>query len=42
MNAIEVTGLSRQFNSLCAVDNISFAVAAGEIFGFLGHNVLKS
>jgi ABC-2 type transport system ATP-binding protein len=38
MNAIEVAGLSRTFNSLRAVDNISFTVEAGEIFGFLGHN----
>ena len=38
MNAIEVAGLSRTFNNLRAVDNISFTVAAGEIFGFLGHN----
>ena len=37
MNAIEVTGLTRDFNDLRAVDNISFAVDAGEIFGFLGH-----
>ena len=38
MNAIEVENLSRTFNSLQAVDYISFSVAAGEIFGFLGHN----
>ena len=38
MNAIEVEKLSRAFNGLQAVDNISFSVAAGEIFGFLGHN----
>jgi len=38
MPAIEVESLSRTFNSLRAVDNISFSVAAGEIFGFLGHN----
>jgi ABC-2 type transport system ATP-binding protein len=38
MNAIEVEKLSRAFNGLKAVDNISFSVAAGEIFGFLGHN----
>lgn len=38
MNAIEVEGLSRSFNDLQAVDNISFTVEAGEIFGFLGHN----
>ena len=38
VNAIEVEGLSRTFNSRRAVDDISFAVEAGEIFGFLGHN----
>ncbi|HEU4833594.1 MAG TPA: ABC transporter ATP-binding protein [Pyrinomonadaceae bacterium] len=38
MNAIEVAGLSRTFNSRRAVDDISFTVEAGEIFGFLGHN----
>ena len=38
MNAIEVENLSRSFNSLQAVDHITFSVAAGEIFGFLGHN----
>jgi len=38
MRAIEVENLSRTFNSLRAVDNISFSVDAGEIFGFLGHN----
>ena len=38
MNAIEVEKLSRAFNGLQAVDNISFSVASGEIFGFLGHN----
>lgn len=38
MNSIEVDGLSRAFNGLRAVDNISFTVEAGEVFGFLGHN----
>lgn len=38
MPAIEVENLSRAFNSLRAVDDISFSVDAGEIFGFLGHN----
>ena len=38
MNAIEVEGLSRSFNGLKAVDNISFTVEGGEVFGFLGHN----
>src|SRR5829696_10136616 len=38
MNSIEVDGLSRTFNDVQAVDNISFTVQAGEVFGFLGHN----
>lgn len=38
VNAIEVEGLSRTFNSRRAVDDVSFTVEAGEIFGFLGHN----
>jgi ABC-2 type transport system ATP-binding protein len=38
MNSIEVNGLSRSFNGLKAVDGISFTVAKGEVFGFLGHN----
>jgi len=38
MKAIEVENLSRSFNSLRAVDDVSFSVDAGEIFGFLGHN----
>jgi ABC-2 type transport system ATP-binding protein len=38
MKAIEVENLSRAFNGLRAVDDISFSVEVGEIFGFLGHN----
>ena len=38
MNAVKVAGLSRTFNSRRAVDDISFTVEVGEIFGFLGHN----
>jgi ABC-2 type transport system ATP-binding protein len=38
MNAIEVEGLTRDYNGLRAVDHISFTVEAGEIFGFLGPN----
>jgi ABC-2 type transport system ATP-binding protein len=38
MPAIEVENLTREFNRVRAVDNISFTVEAGEIFGFLGHN----
>jgi ABC-2 type transport system ATP-binding protein len=37
-NAIDVTNLSKQFSNITAVDNISFEVKKGEIFGFLGPN----
>jgi ABC-2 type transport system ATP-binding protein len=35
---IEVRNLSKKFGSFTAVDNISFEVYKGEIFGFLGAN----
>jgi ABC-2 type transport system ATP-binding protein len=35
---VEVNGLSRSFGKFVAVDNISFSVMSGEIFGFLGPN----
>jgi len=38
VNTIEVDNLSRIFGSLRAVDNVSFEVQRGEIFGFLGPN----
>jgi len=38
MEIIEVKNLTKEFNSLLAVDNISFKVEKGEIFGFLGPN----
>lgn len=37
-NIIEVKNLSKHFGSFKAVDNISFEVKRGEIFGFLGAN----
>ena len=37
-NAIVVDGLTKKFKDLVAVDNISFTVREGEIFGFLGPN----
>lgn len=36
--AIEVSDLTRRFGNFTAVDAISFTVAAGEVFGFLGAN----
>ena len=36
--AIEVQGLSRKFGAFVAVDDLSFNVRQGEIFGFLGAN----
>ena len=38
MVAIEVKDLRKTFSGVCAVDHISFQVAKGEVFGFLGHN----
>lgn len=38
MNAIEVRGLTRRFGAFTAVDQMSFDVRKGEIFGFLGSN----
>jgi ribosome-dependent ATPase len=36
--AIEADGLTRQFGDFVAVDHVSFKIARGEIFGFLGSN----
>ncbi|HEX8831970.1 MAG TPA: ABC transporter ATP-binding protein [Longimicrobium sp.] len=36
MGAVEVEGLSRKFGETVALDGISFAVADGELFGFIG------
>ena len=38
MKVIEVENLTKKFGSFTAVDNISFSVEKGEIFGFLGAN----
>ena len=36
--AIEATGLTQRFGDFVAVDHVSFRIAQGEIFGFLGSN----
>ena len=36
--AIEVTGLSKTYDSLTAVQDLSLTVNTGEIFGLLGPN----
>jgi ABC-2 type transport system ATP-binding protein len=36
--AIDVRGLTRRFGAFIAVDDLSFSVKQGEIFGFLGAN----
>ena len=38
MNAIEVRNLTRKFGAFVAVDDVTFDVRRGEIFGFLGSN----
>lgn len=38
MNSIEVKNLTKRFGQFVSVDNISFNVEQGEIFGFLGAN----
>ena len=38
MAVIEVQSISKNFGSLTAVDQLSFSVQQGEVFGFLGQN----
>jgi ABC-2 type transport system ATP-binding protein len=35
---IEIKGLTKSYGSKTAVDNITFTVYGGEVFGFLGPN----
>jgi ABC-2 type transport system ATP-binding protein len=37
-NAIEIRALSKDFGNTRAVDDVSFTVCSGDIFGFMGHN----
>lgn len=38
MEALRLTGVVKRFGDFTAVDDLSFAVAPGEVFGFLGGN----
>lgn len=38
MNSIEVHNLTKKFGNFISVDNITFTVKKGEVFGFLGAN----
>lgn len=35
-NAIEIRGLTKQYGSLTAIENITFEVRRGELFGLIG------
>ena len=37
-NIITVTGLTKQFKNITAVNNLSFSVNEGDVYGFLGQN----
>jgi ABC-2 type transport system ATP-binding protein len=37
-NAIEIRALSKDFGNTRAVDDVSFTIRSGDIFGFMGHN----
>ena len=38
MNAVEIQGMTKSFNGVPVLDEISFKVRKGEIFGYLGPN----
>src|SRR5215831_18438086 len=37
-NIIQVNSLSKQFRNITAVDDLSFSVEEGDVYGFLGQN----
>ena len=38
MSTVEITNISKSFGSLKAVDDVSFRIGQGEMFGLLGPN----
>jgi ABC-2 type transport system ATP-binding protein len=36
--AIKMSGLSKQYGTLWALEDVTLEIASGEVFGFLGHN----
>ena len=38
MSVIEVAGLSKRYGPVVGIEDVSFSVSAGEVFGFLGPN----
>ena len=38
VGAIEITGLTKRFGAVVALDGLDLAVATGEVHGFLGPN----
>lgn len=38
MSILSVEGLTKRYGKLMAVDNVTFDVHAGQVFGFLGPN----
>ncbi|WP_435335028.1 ABC transporter ATP-binding protein [Haloarchaeobius sp. TZWWS8] len=38
MNAIDVSGLTKEYGEVLANDDVSFSVGVGEVFGYLGPN----
>jgi len=35
---LEVKGLTKRYNSIAAVDDVSFRIDPGEVYGYLGPN----
>lgn len=38
MNAIQIKNVTKRYDNLTAVDNVSFSFGFGKIYGFLGRN----